>query len=144
MHQFEINKKCLNQWLIRSKKRYSNTKRKSDYLQSRSKGSSKSVPKSFIEKTINQRAKSNFKTCQATQEKLFTPRCSILDKIDNTFFPCMYTICKQYLSREILEIESIQDVFMNLKQIGKGSYACLLYTSPSPRDLSTSRMPSSA
>ena len=27
---------------------------------------------------------------------------------------------------------------------GKDSYACLLYTSPSPRDLSTSRMPSSA
>ena len=25
-----------------------------------------------------------------------------------------------------------------------GSYDCLLYTSPSPRDLSTSRMPSSA
>ena len=27
---------------------------------------------------------------------------------------------------------------------GGKSYACLLYTSPSPRDLSTSRMPSSA
>ena len=27
---------------------------------------------------------------------------------------------------------------------GPGSYNCLLYTSPSPRDLSTSRMPSSA
>eukprot|EP00829_Urostomides_striatus_P003870 TRINITY_DN14218_c0_g1_i1.p1 TRINITY_DN14218_c0_g1~~TRINITY_DN14218_c0_g1_i1.p1 ORF type:complete len:150 (-),score=67.96 TRINITY_DN14218_c0_g1_i1:10-417(-) len=27
---------------------------------------------------------------------------------------------------------------------GKGLYTCLLYTSPSPRDLSTSRMPSSA
>ena len=26
----------------------------------------------------------------------------------------------------------------------KGPYGCLLYTSPSPRDLSTSRMPSSA
>ena len=26
----------------------------------------------------------------------------------------------------------------------KDHYACLLYTSPSPRDLSTSRMPSSA
>ena len=26
----------------------------------------------------------------------------------------------------------------------KGGYICLLYTSPSPRDLSTSRMPSSA
>ena len=25
-----------------------------------------------------------------------------------------------------------------------GAYTCLLYTSPSPRDLSTSRMPSSA
>ena len=29
------------------------------------------------------------------------------------------------------------------KQRG-GGYSCLLYTSPSPRDLSTSRMPSSA
>ena len=27
---------------------------------------------------------------------------------------------------------------------GKQAYSCLLYTSPSPRDLSTSRMPSSA
>ena len=27
---------------------------------------------------------------------------------------------------------------------GEGIYSCLLYTSPSPRDLSTSRMPSSA
>ena len=27
---------------------------------------------------------------------------------------------------------------------GIAGYACLLYTSPSPRDLSTSRMPSSA
>ena len=29
-------------------------------------------------------------------------------------------------------------------QIGLSQYTCLLYTSPSPRDLSTSRMPSSA
>ena len=27
---------------------------------------------------------------------------------------------------------------------GEWTYTCLLYTSPSPRDLSTSRMPSSA
>ena len=35
----------------------------------------------------------------------------------------------------------------NLKQIGLAMHnyaSCLLYTSPSPRDLSTSRMPSSA
>ena len=30
------------------------------------------------------------------------------------------------------------------KQNGIEAYTCLLYTSPSPRDLSTSRMPSSA
>ena len=31
-----------------------------------------------------------------------------------------------------------------LKDVGKVFKGCLLYTSPSPRDLSTSRMPSSA
>ena len=31
-----------------------------------------------------------------------------------------------------------------IKQIASGRFGCLLYTSPSPRDLSTSRMPSSA
>ena len=48
-------------------------------------------------------------------------------------------ICAGYLKEKIIE------------QIGNGSrygvkvgYVCLLYTSPSPRDLSTSRMPSSA
>ena len=30
------------------------------------------------------------------------------------------------------------------RAIAEKLYACLLYTSPSPRDLSTSRMPSSA
>ena len=32
----------------------------------------------------------------------------------------------------------------DLYQLGSSLYSCLLYTSPSPRDLSTSRMPSSA
>ena len=31
-----------------------------------------------------------------------------------------------------------------MKRLLRGMYTCLLYTSPSPRDLSTSRMPSSA
>ena len=34
--------------------------------------------------------------------------------------------------------------FCGINEGGKTSEACLLYTSPSPRDLSTSRMPSSA
>ena len=37
--------------------------------------------------------------------------------------------------------EQIHQVFKNLSAL---CAACLLYTSPSPRDLSTSRMPSSA
>ena len=37
------------------------------------------------------------------------------------------------------------DIFKNDKgEPNKQLYTCLLYTSPSPRDLSTSRMPSSA
>ena len=32
----------------------------------------------------------------------------------------------------------------DLVMCARGAQACLLYTSPSPRDLSTSRMPSSA
>ena len=38
-----------------------------------------------------------------------------------------------------------KDMFDMLEKIEDGMFeACLLYTSPSPRDLSTSRMPSSA
>ena len=36
------------------------------------------------------------------------------------------------------------EVSKSILNSGKHSYSCLLYTSPSPRDLSTSRMPSSA
>ena len=47
--------------------------------------------------------------------------------------------------------QKIEDFLLNLSKKGETSdeltgavKACLLYTSPSPRDLSTSRMPSSA
>ena len=36
------------------------------------------------------------------------------------------------------------DTYQDLPKFEDLSYDCLLYTSPSPRDLSTSRMPSSA
>ena len=35
-------------------------------------------------------------------------------------------------------------IFKNIRSSSIHTYICLLYTSPSPRDLSTSRMPSSA
>ena len=43
------------------------------------------------------------------------------------------------------ELESLAKSYVNAtRMIGQDKVACLLYTSPSPRDLSTSRMPSSA
>ena len=42
------------------------------------------------------------------------------------------------------EIEIISTEFINWFSENELSKVCLLYTSPSPRDLSTSRMPSSA
>ena len=38
----------------------------------------------------------------------------------------------------------LQEMSLRIGLITKMNLACLLYTSPSPRDLSTSRMPSSA
>ncbi len=40
--------------------------------------------------------------------------------------------------------EVSKEVFAKFDELTKESVICLLYTSPSPRDLSTSRMPSSA
>ena len=41
----------------------------------------------------------------------------------------------------LTKVEVSNSAFMNIRYINA---ICLLYTSPSPRDLSTSRMPSSA
>ena len=53
-----------------------------------------------------------------------------------------------FLSDSKLEIEYIKKsankLFSKIKNINDVDSVCLLYTSPSPRDLSTSRMPSSA
>ena len=47
-----------------------------------------------------------------------------------------------------ISLQDIQNEFGGSNPIGINEYygvdTCLLYTSPSPRDLSTSRMPSSA
>ena len=42
----------------------------------------------------------------------------------------------------ILSVETFKDTQSGISTLSLGT--CLLYTSPSPRDLSTSRMPSSA
>ena len=47
---------------------------------------------------------------------------------------------------DILDMEDndLADLLIYKTETPKDAHSCLLYTSPSPRDLSTSRMPSSA
>ena len=44
---------------------------------------------------------------------------------------------------KLIEVDQIR-IMITKRFRGRQEYVCLLYTSPSPRDLSTSRMPSSA
>ena len=46
--------------------------------------------------------------------------------------------------RPIISIDASESANIDVEYQIHGLYTCLLYTSPSPRDLSTSRMPSSA
>ena len=71
---------------------------------------------------------------------------TIIPKGGGYFFVCDgYTDMNEYLRSQDLDKNPI-DISGSEWQYVKapGLYICLLYTSPSPRDLSTSRMPSSA
>ena len=48
------------------------------------------------------------------------------------------------LEKELIELRGKQSVVTRYNDRYGGSYTCLLYTSPSPRDRTRSRMPSSA
>ena len=48
-----------------------------------------------------------------------------------------------YISKELNNYSILVEVKLS-EEITKKSYICLLYTSPSPRDVEESRMPSSA
>ena len=60
-------------------------------------------------------------------------------EIKNMFTNQLVTLADLLLMFLYLEVLAMVRVFWNQQSI-----SCLLYTSPSPRDLSTSRMPSSA
>ena len=56
---------------------------------------------------------------------------------------------KNTLLRNILSINGVTGIFLgedflSVNKIDENNWDCLLYTSPSPRDYGTSRMPSSA
>ena len=56
------------------------------------------------------------------------------------------TVQENYTQAQMQQLTACAKLFDNtmLDAYSACVYACLLYTSPSPRDLSTSRMPSSA
>ena len=58
----------------------------------------------------------------------------------------MIAVRHQYMSKIIKKIthSNIYDYLKNKKILDIGCGTCLLYTSPSPRDVEESRMPSSA
>ena len=65
---------------------------------------------------------------------------AVVDVNFNDDLPEIYTALEANNSGHKLILEVAQ----HLGENGVRTIACLLYTSPSPRDLSTSRMPSSA
>ena len=74
----------------------------------------------------------------------------ILEKTNKITVFLLYAFCSEYLlnkeKKKILMSEYIKlsKDFLTQEEVKYFNYFCLLYTSPSPRDLSTSRMPSSA
>ena len=79
------------------------------------------IPRSFLSRYVNDGfSGGEKKRFEILQLMLLRPKLAILDETDSG-----------------LDIDGIKTVAAGIK-------ACLLYTSPSPRDLSTSRMPSSA
>ena len=59
--------------------------------------------------------------------------------IDATELDRLDQLSENVVSKITLPLGVVQELIVN-----EQTYCCLLYTSPSPRDLSTSRMPSSA
>ena len=55
-----------------------------------------------------------------------------------------YTVAGDNTKKKSLEILKSISNYADICELGFPHNTCLLYTSPSPRDLSTSRMPSSA
>ena len=61
---------------------------------------------------------------------------------ENVMVQVIYTLGENGI--DIGDKEFLQDIAFVIEALKSTLYSCLLYTSPSPRDLSTSRMPSSA
>ena len=84
----------------------------------------------------------NFGNCNPNNKKNIRTRCSavIQGKSLNIIIDTSPDMRQQLINNKITNIDKVLFSHMHADQ----THGCLLYTSPSPRDLSTSRMPSSA
>eukprot|EP00831_Metopus_contortus_P079987 TRINITY_DN8072_c0_g2_i3.p1 TRINITY_DN8072_c0_g2~~TRINITY_DN8072_c0_g2_i3.p1 ORF type:complete len:467 (+),score=100.00 TRINITY_DN8072_c0_g2_i3:90-1403(+) len=83
------------------------------------------------------------KTVKAISSDVKPVKKTVHEKVSSCIEILQKEIKKTKGNSELIRcIEMLEDVARELKQ--PSSKVCLLYTSPSPRDLSTSRMPSSA
>ena len=85
-----------------------------------------------------------------TSERINQEFPSVIEKI-SLDFKKIEKFLSNYLEKENLEWDKVINPLNEVNEILRWSWGvishlngCLLYTSPSPRDLSTSRMPSSA
>ena len=92
-----------------------------------------------VKDSIHEAKNNNFRIIFITNNSSETPY-QIKNKLENML---SYKI---NLNDIVSPLVILKDYLKNFhkKIYVHGSYNCLLYTSPSPRDLSTSRMPSSA
>ena len=72
-----------------------------------------------------------------------------LDRVDQLITRCQLTTATVSISGSVEAREQLKHIMFTptngqMSRFNRGENVCLLYTSPSPRDLSTSRMPSSA
>ena len=81
-------------------------------------------------------------------DEIYTPKYAVLPLVK--YIPKTQTIWCPFDTEEsnfVVELSKTHNVIYSHIDYGQDFYdyqPCLLYTSPSPRDLSTSRMPSSA
>ena len=66
------------------------------------------------------------------------PNTNIKEPVTGFAYDLLYDMAQEYGHAQLVWYA------LNGKRVVEGEYTCLLYTSPSPRDLYRSRMPSSA
>ena len=79
------------------------------------------------------------KSVEEERKKSFTTKRATVEGLENSLFK-IFPVLDHGLVR-VIDYMGDDDAIV---QAARVSYGCLLYTSPSPRDLARSRMPSSA